>query len=132
MDEFDLAKASLTLSGLQITFRRQGKPAAPVAADALDESYDEVIDAAPTAIQESPKGHPVSSPMAGIFYLSSSPSSPAFVKLGEPVSAGQVIGLIEAMKVFNEIPSPVAGTVLEILVESASLVQPGQVLLRIG
>jgi acetyl-CoA carboxylase biotin carboxyl carrier protein len=70
--------------------------------------------------------------MTGIYYSSSSPTAPPFVKEGEPVSAGQVVGLIEAMKVFNEIVAPTSGRVLKIVAESGQLVNPGDALLYIG
>lgn len=69
--------------------------------------------------------------MNGIYYGAPSPSSPPFVRVGETVSAGQVVGLIEAMKVFNEIVSPVSGTVDRIVAESGQLVEPGAPLLYI-
>jgi acetyl-CoA carboxylase biotin carboxyl carrier protein len=70
--------------------------------------------------------------MNGIYYGAPSPGSKPFVTEGEVITAGQVVGLIEAMKVFNEIPSPVSGTVLKINVESGAVVQPGEPLLYIG
>ena len=54
------------------------------------------------------------------------------MKEGESISAGQVVGLIEAMKVFNEIPSPVSGVVLKLVAETGAIVQPGDVLLYVG
>jgi acetyl-CoA carboxylase biotin carboxyl carrier protein len=70
--------------------------------------------------------------MNGIFYASPSPASPQFVKEGETIQAGQVVGLIEAMKVFNEIPSTVSGVVLKLVAETGAVVQPGDVLLYVG
>ncbi|MHB9131694.1 MAG: acetyl-CoA carboxylase biotin carboxyl carrier protein [Armatimonadota bacterium] len=76
-------------------------------------------------IEEAPKqaGAAVVSPLVGIFYRSSSPDAPPFVEVGEHVDIGQVIGVVEAMKVFNEITSDVAGTVLKIPAENGKLVQ---------
>jgi len=79
-----------------------------------------------------PTGTPVSSPMTGIYYSSSSPGSPAFAKEGDAVQVGQVVGLIEAMKVFNEIIAPVSGLVTKVAAENGKLVQPGDPLLYIG
>lgn len=79
-----------------------------------------------------PTGTPVSSPMTGIYYSSSSPGSPPFAKEGDTVQAGQVVGLIEAMKVFNEITAPVGGLVTKVAAENGKLVQPGDPLLYIG
>lgn len=79
-----------------------------------------------------PTGTPVTSPMTGIFYASSSPGSPAFAKEGETVQAGQVVGLIEAMKVFNEITAPVSGVVNKVVAKNGDLVQPGDAIIYIG
>lgn len=81
---------------------------------------------------DAPGGIPVTSPMTGIFYGSPSPGSPAFVKVGDTVTAGAVVGLIEAMKVFNEITATTTGTVTKIVAESGQLVNPGDPLLYIG
>ena len=69
---------------------------------------------------------PVKSSMMGIFYRAASPSSPPFVKEGESVKAGQVVCMIEAMKVFNEIKTEFAGTVVKIIVENGKPVKSGQ------
>ena len=73
----------------------------------------------------------VKSPMVGTFYSAQKPGAPAFVKVGDQVSVGQTLCIIEAMKLMNEIESEVAGTVREILVDNAGAVQFGQVLFRI-
>lgn len=70
--------------------------------------------------------------MMGIYYSASSPGAPPFVKEGDMVQAGQVVGLIEAMKVYNEIVSSVSGTVKKIAAQNGALVQPGEPLLYIG
>ena len=69
------------------------------------------------------------SPMVGVFYLSPSPEDPPFVAVGDFVKVGQPIGLIEAMKVYSEVPSEVSGRVTEMPVESGKLVQQGQPLI---
>lgn len=74
---------------------------------------------------------PIVSPMVGVFYRASSPETPPFVELGDAVEAGQVIGLIEAMKVFNEIISETDGTVAEIMGQNAQLVETGDTLMVI-
>jgi acetyl-CoA carboxylase biotin carboxyl carrier protein len=73
-----------------------------------------------------PAGTPIKSPMMGIFYRASSPSSPPFCKEGDVVKPGQVICMIEAMKVFNEIKAEFAGTVVKVLVENGKPVKSGQ------
>ena len=68
----------------------------------------------------------IKSPMIGTFYRKSSPEKPPFVEVGDDVSAGKVVCIIEAMKLFNEIESEVSGKVVKILVEDASPVEYDQ------
>ncbi|MCC6335440.1 MAG: acetyl-CoA carboxylase biotin carboxyl carrier protein [Myxococcales bacterium] len=77
------------------------------------------------------KGHLITSPFVGTFYRSPSPESPAFVEVGSPVRKGQVLCIVEAMKLMNEIESEVAGKVAECLVQNAQPVEFGQPLFRI-
>jgi acetyl-CoA carboxylase biotin carboxyl carrier protein len=74
----------------------------------------------------------VLSPMVGVAYLTPEPNAPAFVGVGTRVEAGQTLLLIEAMKTFNPITAPKAGTVTRILVESGDSVDQGQPLVVIG
>jgi acetyl-CoA carboxylase biotin carboxyl carrier protein len=75
--------------------------------------------------------HPgaVVSPMVGVAYLSPEPGAPQFVAVGQPVTVGQTLLLIEAMKTFNQIKAPKAGTVAAILVQSGAPVEYGEVLI---
>jgi len=77
------------------------------------------------------QGIAITSPITGIFYLAPSPSSPPFVQVGEPVQAGQVVCIIEAMKVFNEIKAEISGTVVTIPAQNGQLVQKGEALIRV-
>ncbi len=70
-----------------------------------------------------PAGHVVKAPMVGTFYASSTPGAPAFVKVGQQVKAGETLGIIEAMKMFNQIEADVAGTVQAILVDNGQPVE---------
>jgi acetyl-CoA carboxylase biotin carboxyl carrier protein len=74
------------------------------------------------------KGHKVRSPMVGTMYASPSPESPPFVTLGQTVKVGDTLCIIEAMKMFNEIESDCAGTIVDILVKSGEPVEYDQVL----
>jgi len=94
--------------------------AAPAAAAAAPE--------APPAIE----GHVVKAPMVGTFYRSPSPDAKAFVEVGQAVKEGEVICIIEAMKLMNEIDSDAAGTVKAILVENGQPVEYGQPLFILG
>jgi acetyl-CoA carboxylase biotin carboxyl carrier protein len=68
----------------------------------------------------------VNAPLTGIFYRSPSPQAEAFIQVGGQVAEGEVIGLIEAMKLFNEIRSTASGTVRRIMIESGQLVRAHQ------
>ena len=88
--------------------------------------------AAPTSVPAVDAAqHPgaVNSPMVGVAYLSPEPGAPAFVTLGQSVAAGQTLLLIEAMKTFNQIKAPKAGTVARILVASGAPVEYGEALM---
>ena len=71
-------------------------------------------------------GHVVKAPIVGIFYSSSSPETPPFVEVGQAIEAGDVLCIIEAMKIMNQIESDVSGVVSRILVENGEPVEYGQ------
>lgn len=73
----------------------------------------------------------IKSPLVGTFYTSSSPDTDAFVKIGDTVKKGQIIGIIEAMKLMNEIECDQDGIIAEILVENEMMVEYGQPLFRL-
>lgn len=77
-------------------------------------------------------GHVVTSPMIGTFYAASAPGEPDYVQIGDEVETGQVVGIIEAMKIMNEITADQSGVVVEILVENAQPVEYGSPLIRIS
>jgi acetyl-CoA carboxylase biotin carboxyl carrier protein len=77
-------------------------------------------------------GHTVTSPMVGIFYRASSPGANAFVEVGQSVSAGDTLCIIEAMKLLNEIEAETSGTVKAILVDNGQPVEYGQPLFVIS
>jgi len=102
-------------------------PAAPAAAATS-------ASAAPDASAEPalPAGNVVRSPMVGTFYAAASPGAEAFVKVGQQVKVGDPLGVIEAMKMFNQIEAEVAGTVLAIVAENGQAVEFDQPLFVIG
>lgn len=136
MDEYKLEKAKISGDGWRVAFNRKATQrvtqvsagVSPVQNEAETPFEEpEALDLVPIS-----KGTPINSPMTGIFYASPSPTSPAFVKEGESVQAGDVVGLIEAMKVFNEIHSPISGVVSKMAAESGQLVNPGDPLIYIS
>jgi acetyl-CoA carboxylase biotin carboxyl carrier protein len=84
------------------------------------------------AAEQLPDGDVVRSPMVGTFYASPAPDKPPFVTVGQSVKAGDTLGIIEAMKMFNPIEADVSGTVLKILTESGQPVEFDQPLFVIG
>ncbi len=106
--------------------------AAPVAVSVPAAAPAPIAAPAPAAVAaEAPAVDPaqnpnaVTSPMVGTVYLSPEPTAPAFVKVGDQVSEGQTVIIVEAMKTMNQIPSPRAGTVKRILVEDKQAVEFG-------
>jgi len=79
----------------------------------------------------SENGHTIMSPMVGTFYRSSSPDSEPFASVGDTVTVGQTLCLIEAMKIMNEIEADVAGEIAEILVQNGDPVEYNQPLIRL-
>jgi acetyl-CoA carboxylase biotin carboxyl carrier protein len=71
------------------------------------------------------------SPLTGVYYAASSPTSPPFINVGDSITVGQTIALIEAMKVFSEIPSEVSGRVVAIKVQNSDVVKKGDVLFQV-
>lgn len=129
IDEFKLDQATLQVGDFKVSFARRRKAVVVETGSHETEDIDAADSSVTSAAPAAPTGTPVNSPMAGIFYASSSPGSPPYVQPGGVVAAGQVVGLIEAMKVFNEITAPFAGVVDRVVVESGAVVAPGDPLL---
>src|SRR5688572_10568219 len=85
----------------------------------------------PSAPESSKKTVDIKSPMIGTFYRSASPDNPPFVSVGDKVSKGQTVCIIEAMKLFNEIESEVSGTIVKVMIENSSPVEYDQVLFAV-
>ena len=86
----------------------------------------ETPQAAAPALDDTSKYIEIKSPMIGTFYRAPKPEDPPFMNVGDSVSAGQRVGIIEAMKLFNEIDSEISGTIVKVLVENASPVEYDQ------
>ena len=83
------------------------------------------------SVESEPEGNQVKAPLVGTFYSASAPDAAPFVKVGDTVKKGQVLGIIEAMKLMNEIESEYEGVVEAILVENGQMVEYGQNLFTI-
>ena len=86
---------------------------------------------APAEEKAEVKGTPILSPMVGTFYSAPAPGAEPFVKVGDVVSKGQVVCIIEAMKLMNEIEAEVSGKITKILAEDGKPVEYGQVLMYV-
>lgn len=107
-------------------------PQTPVVAPVVEAPATPAVTAEPvvTPAQEA-EGDVVESPLVGVAYLSPAPDKPAFVSVGDKVTKGQTLLIIEAMKVMNEVPAPKDGVVTEILVNNEEMVEFGKGLVRI-
>ncbi|WP_203333003.1 acetyl-CoA carboxylase biotin carboxyl carrier protein [Planococcus beigongshangi] len=102
-------------------------PVAPKAVEAAPQPAAKEEPADPAATAENAAGmHKILSPMVGTFYQSPSPEEAAYVKVGDKVTSEQVVCIVEAMKLFNEIEAEVDGEIAEILVKDGQLVEYGQ------
>lgn len=90
-----------------------------------------VVETKEEEVKEKPKGKPITSPMVGTFYKAPSPDASPFVTVGDMVATGQVVCIIEAMKMMNEIEAEVSGRVVEICVADGQSVEYGQVLMYV-
>jgi acetyl-CoA carboxylase biotin carboxyl carrier protein len=131
MEEFGLDSAKMAGEDWSVEFSRD-VPSGPVVTVSEPSALAPKPERARTPKGQAPTGTPVNSPTTGIYYSSPNPGAPSFVKVGDTVEAGQVIGLIEAMKVFNEITATVSGTVQRVVAQNGQLVQPGDPLIYIG
>ncbi len=124
MRQAEVTELDLALGDVTIRLRR------PARAHETDPGERPVAE--PAAVTApSPVGHIISAPMVGTFYASPTPSAPPFVRVGDAVALGQTIGIIEAMKIMNEITADRDGFVQELLVENGQPVEYGSPLLRL-
>jgi acetyl-CoA carboxylase biotin carboxyl carrier protein len=130
MQENDIVEFQLERNGFKVILKRdksQGE-AAPIVSHV---SKQTLAPAEKEEMQEQVKSIEITSPMVGTFYSSPSPDSAPYLQLNQQVQVGDVVCIIEAMKVMNEIKSEAAGTVLEILVENGQPVEYGQPLFKL-
>ena len=120
-----LSEMKLEFQGLSLSLRKEGEPGrAPFVRKEKPEPIS--VPASKTGLKE------VRAPLVGIFYRAKAPGEEPFIKVGDRVSKGDVIGIIEAMKVMNEITAGVDGIVEEVLVKDEELVEYDQVLLKLS
>jgi acetyl-CoA carboxylase biotin carboxyl carrier protein len=129
--EFDLAEIELDgCGGVRVVRRAAGAPAVSVAAPLPPPPVAHVAPVPEKAKLAEP-GTLLTSPFVGTFYRAPSPEAPPFADVGQTIRKGQVVCIVEAMKLMNEIESEFDGKILEILVKNAEHVEYGQPLFRI-
>jgi len=102
----------------------QAAPPLPITnADAQQPALEETVT---EPVEDTTRYHQINAPIVGTFYRAPSPESPTYINVGDKISIGQVICIIEAMKIMNEIESDVGGAVVEVLVENATPVEFNQ------
>lgn len=133
MKELDLSALEITEGDKRIRLERTPAPAvqtvAVPAAMAAPAVSAPLAAAAPAASVSN--GHPITSPMVGVFYCAPAENADPFVKVGDTVKKGDTVGIIEAMKLMNEVVSDVDGVIEEICVSNAETVDYGRVLMRV-
>ena|SRR5690348_2395153 len=126
LDGSSISELELTEQGTEIIIRRKPSmvmTAAPTLLTAVAGG------AAPATSIESSVA--IVTPLTGVYYSAASPTSPPFVNIGDTVHVGQVVALIEAMKVFNEVTADVSGRVVELPAKNGEVIQKGDALIRV-
>ena len=144
INKSNIGEVSIEEKGFKLTIKQKEEPvqqviAAPMqtqpittlaAPQAMAVAQSPAVSAAekPAKAAEAPAGNTVTikSPMIGTFYRSPSPDKPSFVNVGDDITPGKVVCIIEAMKLFNEIESEISGKIVKVLVEDASPVEYDQ------
>ena len=138
MDRFEsssMSKLELDMEGVKLSFEKGmggSVAAAPVGAVAQTTvSVNTTEDTEPVKHDSKEEGFVIKAPLVGTFYRAASPEEEPFVTVGKQVKKGDVVGIIEAMKLMNEITAPVDGIVTAIEVENNAMVEYDEVLIRL-
>ncbi len=138
MNEHELAEVDLRQGDQRIRLRRGHEPIIQMGAPAAATTPALSAAPAPAAVPTAPAAAVddasityVTSPMVGTFYVASSPETPAFVNVGDSIGPNTVVCILEAMKVFNEIPAECSGKILARLAENGDAIEYGQKLFKV-
>jgi acetyl-CoA carboxylase biotin carboxyl carrier protein len=140
MKEYDLSQMDLRQGGQRIQLRRgfeptvvagAPRPAAAGAAAAATATEKPAVPSPAAVPADDGKIALIRSPMVGTFYSASDPDTPAYVKVGDHVGPETTVCIVEAMKVFNEIPAETSGKIMAVLVEKGAPVEFGQPLFKV-
>jgi acetyl-CoA carboxylase biotin carboxyl carrier protein len=137
MKEHDLSEIDLQQGEVRIQLRRPGTIPATVAAPVV--TMAPALSARPASESEvatpgakADDAAVIKSPMVGTFYAASDPDSPPYVKVGDHVGPDTTVCIVEAMKVFNQIPAEISGRIVAVLVENGAPVEFGQPLFKVN
>ena len=132
--ENELTEISLEDGEQAITLRKEVVVAPAAIAPAAVPQAAPAVQApapAPSASEPAKKGTPITSPMVGTFYSAPSPDAKPFVEVGQTIAQGDVVCIVEAMKLMNEIEAEISGKIVEICVKDGQPVEFGQVLMYV-
>ena len=131
MEEHGLAEIEIEREGLRVRLRKSGPGTTETMVERIAHAPAPAGSAAPQtsaapAPPPPPTGIQITSPMVGTFYRAPSPESPPFIELGQAIEPGQVICILEAMKLMNELKAEVRGRIIQVLAENGQPVEFGQ------
>jgi acetyl-CoA carboxylase biotin carboxyl carrier protein len=125
VDEARLAELTVKTRGFELHVRRE-------TAEAEAEAETAPAPTASASASASGSTESIPAPMLGIFYVADAPGEPPFVEVGAQVEPETVVGIIEVMKMMNTVQAGLSGTIVEICVENAELVEDGQTLFKVA
>jgi acetyl-CoA carboxylase biotin carboxyl carrier protein len=135
MNEHELSEFEMEQDGFKISLKKgqliQVQPSAPIIMPMVPQAQPESATTQAAPVEEEAGVEFIPSPIVGTFYAAASPETPPFVEVGQAIKQNDVICVIEAMKVMNEIQSEVSGTVVEVLVSNGEPVEFDQPLFKI-
>ncbi len=145
MKRYDLASLDLADGRVRIRLRRRGTELSPLAPPSVTQSTTPPMPQGSAATPPAPPGEVgasaagtaektivIESPMVGTYYTSRAPDAPPLVTVGSVVNPNTIVCIIEAMKVFTDIPAGVSGTIVEVLAKNGQAVEYGQPLFRVA
>jgi acetyl-CoA carboxylase biotin carboxyl carrier protein len=133
IDNSDFDSLKLEMGDLKLELNRRGAgAAAPAPAETAAPAAEAPAVAVAAPIVASGGGSEVPAPLLGTFYHAPKPGAAPFIKLGDTVTPDTVIGIIEVMKLMNQVTAGVSGTVVEIVAPNGELVEHGQALIRVA
>ncbi len=131
MESRGLVELEMEHQGLRIRLKKASSSPGPQLVEYVTGVPQTIVPASPTKPSEDTRRVIIKSPMVGTFYRTPAPDAPPFLEVGQELQVGQVVCIIEAMKLMNEIKSEVSGRIVEVLAENGSAVEFGQPLFAV-